>query len=115
MVYTLLMDMDADVLTEDGQLYTRLKINLGTFSPAITQNISWRILSEYTQFDFGYACTVHKAQGSQWNKVLFVQEYFRNAEYNISYTAVTRAAKKLIMVQTATYNEKQEFINTNWE
>lgn len=43
-------------------------------------------------FDFGYALTVHKAQGSQFDSVLVWQE--RSFDDRLTYTAITRAVKK---------------------
>ncbi len=53
------------------------------------------------EFDYGYALTVHKAQGSQWdNVVLFDESYaFREHRARWLYTAVTRAAERLIVVR----------------
>ncbi len=52
------------------------------------------------QFDYGYALTVHKAQGSQWNDVvLFDESYaFREHRDRWLYTALTRAARKITVV-----------------
>lgn len=52
------------------------------------------------EFDFGYALTVHKAQGSQWDDVvLFDESYaFREHRSRWLYTAVTRAAQRLTVV-----------------
>jgi exodeoxyribonuclease-5 len=52
------------------------------------------------EFDFGYALTVHKAQGSQWDDVvLFDESYaFREHRHRWLYTGVTRAAKRLTVV-----------------
>lgn len=49
---------------------------------------------DYSEFDWGYALTVHKSQGSQWDRVLVVDESTRlgGTEPNRwLYTAVTRA------------------------
>lgn len=53
------------------------------------------------EFDFGYALTTHKAQGSQWNDVvLFDESYaFREHRARWLYTAVTRAAERLTVVR----------------
>lgn len=53
------------------------------------------------EFDFGYALTVHKAQGSQWDDVvLFDESYaFREHRARWLYTAVTRAAQRLTIVR----------------
>jgi exodeoxyribonuclease-5 len=52
------------------------------------------------QFDYGYALTVHKAQGSQWDDVvLFDESYaFQEHRWRWLYTGVTRAAHKLTVV-----------------
>jgi exodeoxyribonuclease-5 len=53
------------------------------------------------EFDFGYALTVHKAQGSQWNDVVLFDESFAFREHRARwlYTAVTRAAERLTVVR----------------
>jgi exodeoxyribonuclease-5 len=53
------------------------------------------------EFDFGYALTCHKAQGSQWDNVLIFDEsgIFRAHRVNWLYTAVTRAAEKVTIVK----------------
>jgi exodeoxyribonuclease V len=52
------------------------------------------------QFGFGYALTVHKAQGSQWGDVLVYDEseIAREDKARWLYTAATRAATKLTLV-----------------
>ena len=52
------------------------------------------------QFDFGYALTVHKAQGSQWDDVVLFDESFAFREHSARwlYTGLTRAAKTLTVV-----------------
>lgn len=53
-------------------------------------------------FTYAYAITCHKAQGSQWDKVLVIEENFPfDAEEHARwlYTAATRAAKQLIIVR----------------
>ncbi len=55
---------------------------------------------ESDDFDFGYALTVHKAQGSQWNDVvLFDESYaFRDHRHRWLYTGLTRAAERIVIV-----------------
>ena len=52
------------------------------------------------EFDYGYALTVHKAQGSQWNDVLLFDESraFREHNHRWLYTAITRAVNRLTIV-----------------
>ncbi len=53
-------------------------------------------------FDFGYAVTVHKAQGSQAKRVVIFEEKFAGMEKGMwkrwLYTAITRASEQLYIV-----------------
>ena len=54
------------------------------------------------EFNYGYAITCHRAQGSQWDKVLVFEESFprdREEHARWLYTACTRPAKKLVLVK----------------
>jgi exodeoxyribonuclease-5 len=63
--------------------------------------ISWQQKKRFDDFDYGYALTVHKAQGSQWDDVvLFDESYaFRDTRERWLYTAITRAAERLTIVR----------------
>ena len=63
--------------------------------------LHWKIKNKFQQFTYGYALTVHKAQGSQWNNVLLFDESatFRDKRKEWLYTGLTRAAKNLIVVR----------------
>jgi exodeoxyribonuclease-5 len=56
------------------------------------------------QFDYGYALTVHKAQGSEWDSVMLIDEpcYFDQHDdkgrRRWLYTGITRARKRLTLV-----------------
>ena len=53
---------------------------------------------EFTSaFDFGYCLTVHKAQGSEWDKVVLIDENKQFDRKRWLYTALTRAAKQIIV------------------
>lgn len=57
----------------------------------------WSVKRRFDEFDYGYAITCHKAQGSQWDSVLLFDEsyVFQSDQMRWLYTAITRAAKKL--------------------
>lgn len=63
--------------------------------------VPWTQRKGADEFDYGYALTVHKAQGSQWDDVvLFDESYmFREHARQWLYTGVTRAAKRLTLVR----------------
>ncbi|MBI1392024.1 MAG: AAA family ATPase [Alphaproteobacteria bacterium] len=65
------------------------------------ENVAWEEKRGSDEFDYGYALTVHKAQGSQWDDVvLFDESYaFREHRARWLYTAVTRAAERLTIVR----------------
>jgi exodeoxyribonuclease-5 len=54
-------------------------------------------------FAFGYALTVHQAQGSEWDKVLLIDESaaFGDDGSRWRYTAVTRAKNTLVIARAA--------------
>lgn len=60
----------------------------------------WDVRRRSDEFDYGYALTVHKAQGSQWDHVVLFDESraFREHWSRWLYTGITRAAKKLTLV-----------------
>lgn len=52
-----------------------------------------------TYFDYGYATTCHKAQGSEWDNVLVFADWFDKDSYiKWLYTATTRAVKNVVLV-----------------
>ncbi|WP_420408842.1 ATP-dependent DNA helicase [Hoeflea sp.] len=63
--------------------------------------VPWSTKKRYDDFDYGYALTVHKAQGSQWNSVVLFDESFafRDTRERWLYTAITRAAERLVIVR----------------
>ncbi|MCC4296316.1 ATP-dependent DNA helicase [Aurantimonas coralicida] len=64
-------------------------------------DIPWPTKKRFDDFDYGYALTVHKAQGSQWNNVMLFDESwaFKETRERWLYTAITRAAERLTIVK----------------
>ena len=49
-------------------------------------------------FNFGYAISCYKSQGSEFNSVFFVQETLSKSSYwSHLYTGITRASEKLVL------------------
>ena len=54
------------------------------------------------EFDYGSAISAHKAQGSEYSKVLVIEECFpfdREEHLRHLYTSITRASQKLVLVK----------------
>ena len=52
-------------------------------------------------FEFGYALTGWIAQGSQWNNVIYIEEYMPpNIQNQLNYVGATRAVQNLIYVKS---------------
>lgn len=63
------------------------------------EKIFWKELAGYQQFTYGYALTVHKSQGSQWDKVCLFNEAqaFESDWQRWLYTGITRAAEQIVI------------------
>ena len=87
---------------EDGDdlLPVMIKVHKSFFSDEVAKP-DWKLLKGSQEFDFGYAITCHKSQGSQWNNVLIYDESwcFRDTWQRWLYTAITRAADKITLVR----------------
>ena len=74
---------------------------ISTGEPTITKENFRKFPKNYRleQFDYGYAITCHKSQGSEYPKVLIFEEMLKSTEHNRwLYTAVTRASDKITLV-----------------
>jgi exodeoxyribonuclease-5 len=63
--------------------------------------LEWYEKKDSDQLTYGWAITCHKSQGSQWDDVLIFDESgtFRESQKNWLYTAVTRAAERVMVVR----------------
>lgn len=97
---------DLDVQTSPHDLYFRdLNIDyklLTTGEPTVTEKNFKRFHKQFRPltFDYGYCITCHKAQGSEYDKVLVLEEFLRGNDHDRwLYTAATRAKEKLVIVR----------------
>ena len=63
--------------------------------------LDWFEKKDKQEFDYGYALTCHKSQGSSWRDVVVIDESscFRNNAAKWLYTAITRASEKVTIVR----------------
>lgn len=97
-IYSLEADM------EDGSLAYEGQVAAGQFLRAQSYTSEVRKQDEIDLFDFGYALTVHKAQGSQAPSVVLFEE--RNQHMSDDdwkrwlYTGITRAEERILLIGT---------------
>lgn len=101
-------EMEYDILGNpiDNQFHDLLidyKL-LTTHEPTITkQNYAMfppQLRNSLDQFDYGYVITTHKSQGSEYPKVLVIEEVLKSTDHaRWLYTACTRASEKLTIVK----------------
>lgn len=97
--------MLANFESDIGDKYTILNMDYKIFTEGKTtvNKDNWRDFHREIrpmEFDYGYAITVHKSQGSEFDKVVLFNEYLgseREHYLRWLYTGVTRASKKLIV------------------
>ena len=72
------------------------------YSKAMTEFAKEKGFDSIDYFDYGYVLSVHKSQGSEWNKVIVFEQRTRHwdDEYYARwlYTAITRAKEKLFII-----------------
>jgi exodeoxyribonuclease-5 len=103
--------MMTDMKLEDDDQFIHLPIDykcLKTGTLALSNKQMFMIAKNQTlpeppyEFAYAYAITCHKAQGSEWDKVLVFEEGFpfdKTEHRRWLYTAITRAKEKLVIVK----------------
>lgn len=91
------MEMVVVLEGEEGQVVE----TIAHTSHFLGKELSYWDRRSANEFDYGYALTVHKAQGSQWPSVFVVDESgcFRTDARRWLYTAVTRASDRVTVVR----------------
>ena len=103
--------MYSQILTNDG-IFQDVAIDyqaLKEGKPFLTSEQAYQIYRrpalkslEPVEFNYGYAITGHRAQGSEWDKVLVFEENFPFDKVEHArwlYTAATRASSRLVLVR----------------
>jgi exodeoxyribonuclease V len=102
-----------DFITDDGHTFNSVEMDrkmIETGEPCLDWRESYalgRLRNKIgdivpKQFTYGYAITAWKAQGSEWNKVLIVEERFpfnREEHARWLYTAVSRGSEKCVLIK----------------
>lgn len=104
--------INTGIITETNSCFTNLNLDkklilegVKTLDPKTEwrlmkdDRLSWIVPMEFT---YGYAITTHKSQGSQFGKILVIEENFpfsKEEHARWLYTAVTRAIDKAVIVR----------------
>jgi len=88
------------VVPEEGGKSVNVSVPKAFFTDG-PEAVPWPQRKGADEFDYGYALTVHKAQGSQWDSVVLFDESYMFREHGARwlYTGVTRAAERLTLVR----------------
>ena len=88
------------VIPEEDSGHKPLRIGVLPEFFTSEEEIPYALRRDSDEFDYGYALTVHKAQGSQWDRIVLFDESgaFREHRDRWLYTGVTRAAESLTIV-----------------
>jgi exodeoxyribonuclease-5 len=98
--------MKHDYLTIDfrpefiNDSFLDLRLDLQYLNSSVAERRDYGV-SEYHKFEFGYVITVHLAQGSEYDNVLYFDDIFpdRDTTKKLRYTAITRASKSIVYVK----------------
>ncbi len=83
---------------DDGDAFSGIPSDLCRFLRDDDSPESASYNARSPQFDFGYAITAHKSQGSEWPRVLVIlTDLFGRDQQRLIYTAVTRASRHLTL------------------
>jgi len=87
----------------EGKVLYDLAVDDAPFVGAVDDGNSYHLQrTDVTHFDFGYAITVHKSQGSQWHHVTIWDDGFGKWDATLRnqwlYTGITRASDKLTIL-----------------
>lgn len=95
----------------DGQWFEDVEVDYRLLSEPIGKAGTKTIYPYGNYFEYGYASTVHLAQGSQYGYVLFINEMMGNNEFQrrFTYTGITRAQHTLVLVQPKRRNQSYFF------
>ncbi|MCL2452665.1 MAG: AAA family ATPase [Alphaproteobacteria bacterium] len=85
---------------EDPTAKSRRITVLPELFQGLEESLAPQVRRDSDEFDYGYALTVHKAQGSQWKHVVLFDESFAFREHASRwlYTGITRAIERLTVV-----------------
>lgn len=101
----------SDMISDSGELYRSLAMDplmILEGKKTLDFKDEWKLSKQKgigilpKEFAYAYAITVHKAQGSEWGKVLIIEEKFpfdKNEHARWLYTAITRSSEKCVIIR----------------
>lgn len=99
-------EMTADFISDNNGIYRDLHMDYKIFTEKETtvNKENWMMFPKNErahEFDYAYAVTVHKFQGSEAERVVVYDEWLGDVEFHRKwlYSAVTRSSKMLVVVK----------------
>jgi exodeoxyribonuclease-5 len=91
--------MQLETIDDDEAYPVLVKVHKSLFSDEFKKP-DWKFLKGSHEFDYAYAISCHKSQGSQWDNILIFDESycFRDDAFKWLYTAITRASEKVTII-----------------
>lgn len=102
----------SDFVTDDNDLFNGLEMDthmIMTGEKCMDKTTAYKLTKNPRtsklvplEFTYGYAITYWKAQGSEWDKVLVLEENFpfdKKTHARAIYTAITRSSKKVVWLR----------------
>ena len=100
-----------DSVYDEGELSIKIKLDFGGDlalpilkehfleyeTPGLVEHMPYWERREVEEFDYAYAITVHKSQGSQWKNVCFYDDGMSHQRNKLLYTAITRASERVVI------------------
>lgn len=85
--------LDDEGVARHGEVSSALR-----FQDHYRRNVAVHKVDRALELDFAYALTVHSAQGSEWDRIVVLNDWKGNQARQWLYTAVTRGAKEVVLV-----------------
>lgn len=95
-----LIDFRPEFITDDNYFYD-IPLDKEYIKTPIYTHAEFG-LTDFNKFEYAYAISVHLSQGSQYDNVLYIDDFFHDRETTkkLRYTAISRAAKNITIVST---------------
>lgn len=107
-------DFQPDYL-EEGQRFREIPLDLEYLNLPVKERKNYSRFNKSIKFEYAYAITAYISQGSEYDRVLFIDEpcFDTETRFKLRYTAATRAVKRLDVLDYNGILYNKDLINFN--